>query len=175
MIKNFLDVLARHATAGELEKLDPVARKLDVLSQQLAAILNVLDASSRLDLLAQFDAEVLASLKEIEATGARSTTVLQGDSRGDSTTQGGKSTGPATATPTPPKQEQELPAENLTPEMLEWARQQMENLTPEMLEWARQQINVEEALAGLREINETGGLELRDFIQELEQLAAHRE
>ena len=56
--------------------------------------------------------------------------------------------------------------------MREWARQNKEALTPELLEWARQQINVEEMLASIREIQETGGLELRDFIQELEHLVS---
>jgi len=40
--------------------------------------------------------------------------------------------------------------------------------TPEILEWARQQFSEEEIVAGLREIRETGGLQLRDFIHELE-------
>jgi endogenous inhibitor of DNA gyrase (YacG/DUF329 family) len=44
-------------------------------------------------------------------------------------------------------------------------------LSPELLEWARRDFNEEEFLAGLREIEETGGLELKDFIQELEQEA----
>jgi hypothetical protein len=43
--------------------------------------------------------------------------------------------------------------------------------TPELLEWARQQINEEEILRGYREIIGTGGLELRDFIAELETAA----
>jgi hypothetical protein len=48
-------------------------------------------------------------------------------------------------------------------------------LSPELLECARQQFSEEEFLAGLREIRETGGLELKDFIQELEQEAAPRD
>src|SRR2546425_4146099 len=44
-------------------------------------------------------------------------------------------------------------------------------LTPEILEWARQRFTDEEVLAGLREIRQTGGLELGDFIHELEQAA----
>lgn len=39
-------------------------------------------------------------------------------------------------------------------------------LTPEILEWARQRFTDEEVLTGLREIRQTGGLELRDFIHE---------
>jgi hypothetical protein len=48
-------------------------------------------------------------------------------------------------------------------------------LSPELLEWARQQFHEEEFIAGLREIQDTGGLELKDFIQELEQEAATRD
>ena len=40
-------------------------------------------------------------------------------------------------------------------------------LTPEELEWARGLDTEEEILAGIREIRETGGLELKDFIHEL--------
>jgi len=175
MIKNFLDVLARAGKGAALERLDPLAQKLEVLSRQLAAILSVLDASSRPDLLAQFDAEVLASLKEIETRGAGSTPVPESNSPEDSATSAGKGTGPTTGTPTPSPQQQEFLTENITPEMREWARQSKEQLTPEILEWARQQINVEEILASIREVRETGGLELRDFVQELEQLASDRE
>jgi hypothetical protein len=42
-------------------------------------------------------------------------------------------------------------------------------------EWARQQFSEEEFLAEVREIEETGGLELKDFIHELEQEAGPRE
>ena len=45
-------------------------------------------------------------------------------------------------------------------------------LPPELLEWALQQINEEEIIAGLEEIQRTGGLQLSDFIHELEQLVA---
>jgi hypothetical protein len=49
-------------------------------------------------------------------------------------------------------------------------------ITPEMLQWARAQpINEEEIAAGLREIEETGGVELRDFIHELERAAGQDE
>lgn len=48
-------------------------------------------------------------------------------------------------------------------------------LTPELLEWARSQFSEEEFLAGLREIQSTGGLQLSDFIHELEERAAPRE
>jgi hypothetical protein len=47
--------------------------------------------------------------------------------------------------------------------------------TPELLEWARGLFSDEEIVAGLREIRETGGLQLTDFIHELEQEATSRE
>src|SRR5262249_17728844 len=46
---------------------------------------------------------------------------------------------------------------------------------PEILEWAKGQFSEEEIVAGLREIRTTGGLELSDFIHELEQDGAPRE
>jgi hypothetical protein len=48
-------------------------------------------------------------------------------------------------------------------------------LTPELLELARNELSEEEIVAGLREIRATGGLELKDFIHELEQEVAPRE
>ena len=48
-------------------------------------------------------------------------------------------------------------------------------LTPELLEWALREFNEEEIVAALREIRTTGGLELKDFIHELEQEAAPRD
>lgn len=48
-------------------------------------------------------------------------------------------------------------------------------LTPEQLAWARNQFTEEEILAGLREFRETGGLELKDFIQEIDDILAPRE
>jgi hypothetical protein len=47
---------------------------------------------------------------------------------------------------------------------------------PEHLrDWARQQFDEAEFLAGMREIRATGGIELKDFIQELEEDASPRE
>jgi hypothetical protein len=42
-------------------------------------------------------------------------------------------------------------------------------LTPELVEWARRQTNEEEILAGIKEIRENGGLELHEFLHELEE------
>lgn len=43
-------------------------------------------------------------------------------------------------------------------------------LKQDLLEWAKGQFSEEEIIAGIQEIQETGGLELRDFIAELEEL-----
>jgi hypothetical protein len=45
----------------------------------------------------------------------------------------------------------------------------------DLKEWAVADVNVEEFLAGVREIERTGGLELKDFIHELEEAAGPRE
>jgi hypothetical protein len=47
--------------------------------------------------------------------------------------------------------------------------------TPEFLDRARRQSSDEEIAAGLRELRDGGGLELADFLAELEQEAARRE
>jgi hypothetical protein len=134
MSQEFLDVLSRHAAAGELEKLDPVARELDNLSLRLATVLSGLqDSSARQDLLAQFDARVLGSLKEIEEKAVR----------------------PGTSFPS--SEPNELPSGKLT---------------PELREWARQQFSEEEIVAGLQELRDKGGLELGDFLKELEDVVA---
>jgi hypothetical protein len=43
-----------------------------------------------------------------------------------------------------------------------------ETIPPELVEWARQTFDEEEFLAQLREIETTGGLQLEDFIAEVE-------
>ena len=43
-----------------------------------------------------------------------------------------------------------------------------EKVPPEVRAWALEQFSEEEIVAGLREVRETGGLELSDFIDELE-------
>lgn len=45
-------------------------------------------------------------------------------------------------------------------------------LTEELLEWARQQFTEEDYLNGLRDIRETGGVEFRNLIDELERSSA---
>jgi hypothetical protein len=43
-----------------------------------------------------------------------------------------------------------------------------ESIPPEIVEWARQTFDPEEFLADVREIETTGGLQLEDFIAEIE-------
>lgn len=52
-----------------------------------------------------------------------------------------------------------------------WPPFESEPITPELREWLLQQFNEEELAASLREVRETGGLELHEFIHELEQAA----
>ena len=47
-----------------------------------------------------------------------------------------------------------------------------DEIPQEILDWARREFDQEAFIAGLREIQETGGLELKDFIHELEANAA---
>jgi hypothetical protein len=58
------------------------------------------------------------------------------------------------------------------PEVRDWV---IHKLPPEYLEWARQTFNEEEFMAGLREVQKTGGLRLEDFIDELEEEVRRRE
>jgi hypothetical protein len=44
---------------------------------------------------------------------------------------------------------------------------------PEILEWARQQFSEEELAAALEEFEKSGGLELKEFVHELEEIVAN--
>ena len=50
-----------------------------------------------------------------------------------------------------------------------------EKIPPALMEWARRTINEEEIAASIREIHETGGLQLEDFIHEIERKVKSRE
>jgi hypothetical protein len=43
-----------------------------------------------------------------------------------------------------------------------------ETISPELVEWARQTFDEDEFLAQVREIEATGGLQLEDFLPEIE-------
>jgi hypothetical protein len=46
---------------------------------------------------------------------------------------------------------------------------------PELVEWAKQTCEEEEFTAALREVDQTGGLELKDIIKELQEGARARD
>jgi hypothetical protein len=48
-------------------------------------------------------------------------------------------------------------------------------LPPDLLAWARQTFDEEEFMAGLREVRETGGVRLEDFLGEIEERIRKRE
>lgn len=64
-------------------------------------------------------------------------------------------------------------------ELREWAHRRhfpdYHPVTPELLEWARRTFSEEEHLAGLREIEATGGVDIKDLFDDLEQEATPRE
>jgi hypothetical protein len=49
-----------------------------------------------------------------------------------------------------------------------------QTIPPEIVEWARQTFDMEEFMTNVREIEATGGLQLEDFIAELEARARSR-
>ena len=115
MSQDFLDVLARHATADDPQRLDAAVRVLRTLSHQMVLVLDGLkDVSAQEEILSRFNASVLASLAD---------------------------------------------------------RPQATSIAPELLQWARQTFDREEFMAGVREIEETGGLKFEDFVEELEKAA----
>lgn len=53
-----------------------------------------------------------------------------------------------------------------------WPR---EKIPPALMEWARRTIDLEEIEAEIREVHETGGYHLEDFIHEIEERVTPRE
>ena len=53
-----------------------------------------------------------------------------------------------------------------------WPR---EPIPPALMAWARRTINLEEIEAEIREVQETGGYQLEDFIHEIEERVNSRE
>ncbi len=134
MDQSFLDVLKRHAAAGQPPAPDQLSEALDAACLRLANLLGACDSALRQDLLALIPPRILALLGRKDAL--------------EVPPANGKNGAPSPEPmPGPPPMK----------------------LTPELLEWARRQFSEEEIVAGLREVRETGGLELRDFIHELEQ------
>jgi hypothetical protein len=80
-----------------------------------------------------------------------------------------------------------LAREDLTNELPTWLQHELHRLeveaikaktekpSPELMEWARQDLNGVEIAEDIREMRAGGGLQLRDFIDELKQIAAGHE
>ena len=138
MGQHFRDVLKRNAAAAGAMQPEQMAEALEAACRRLADLLGACDPSVRLDLLAHVNPCIAA--------------LMQQNGPGET------STGPdaAKANGTPPPEQVPVPGP------------QPMKLPPELLEWYRQNTNMEEAIAQLREVQETGGLELKDFLPELE-------
>jgi len=77
--------------------------------------------------------------------------------------------------------------EDMANELPTWLRQELRRLeveaikatnekpSPEIVEWAQREFNEEEFAEDIREMRAGGGLQLRDFIDELKQIAAGHE
>jgi hypothetical protein len=144
----FLDVLTRPGAAGNPEE---VSRILDALCQQLASLVGDCNASIRQELLDRARVVTQTYLEKVAADQPP-----QASANGTEPSAAPAHEGTSGAAPKrlpPPQRPADIPC--------------ME-LSPEFLESERQTINEAEILAALREIRATGGLELRDFIQELE-------
>jgi hypothetical protein len=141
MKRPFQDAIARHPEVGTPERQEELSRSLDEACRNLARALLACPPTVRQDLLAALVARVLAMLDEVDALA------------------------------------RQLPASPERAGMGNWNLPGVTDgfpfakLSPELLEWFRQQVNEEEVIAGLREIEETGGLELSDFLPELERAA----
>jgi hypothetical protein len=134
MNQELMEVLKRSTPAEARERLNLSARDLDTQVLQLTASLNGQDDSPEGQALVAY---VTARIHEPLGEAKDSVPPLN------------------------------LPAE--LEELRLWVcsyyrAQQQQYLTPEFLEWARQSFNEEEFLAGLREIETTGGVDIKDLI-----------
>jgi hypothetical protein len=151
MDQPFSDVFARHGCGGTPKNQEEMSRALDEACRKLARALAACSPIVRRDLLAAIASRAQAFLDEMDA---RARQVPTSPERPTSLGTPSDGTGPGGSPP--PGSTDGFP---------------VIKLPPEVLEWERQQVNEEEIVAGLREIEQTGGLELRDFLHELEQAA----
>ncbi len=144
MEQHFLDVLKRHA--GLTGQAGRISADLEAACLRLADALGGVEPSVRQELLALVQPRVVALLGRMDAPEANAAPAQANpdDAAG----------GPERRNGMPPQDEAQGP--------------QPMKLTPELLEWYRQNTNMEEMIAQLREVQETGGLELEDFLPELE-------
>ncbi len=145
MDQHFLDVLKRHA-ASLLGRPDQISADLEAACLRLADALGAVEPSVRQELLALVQPRILALLGRKDSPEALATTepTPSSDATGG---QEGRNGVP-------------LPEQFVGPQPMK--------LPPELLEWYRQNTNMEEAITELREVERTGGLELKDFLPQLE-------
>ncbi len=60
-------------------------------------------------------------------------------------------------------------------ELRQWKAEKDALMTPEFLTWARAQFNEEEFLAGMREIEETGGVDFATLMRDIDQILGSNE
>ena len=126
---SFLDVLVRHRGTEDVNAAKRLSQELNALCEQLAASLSALDRPAREELLNRVLQRVLGSLDRIDTEAKE---LL------------------------PPR---EQPDSQQRPAPIE--------LSPEMLEWARQQFSEEDYVAGIRDIRENGGVPFENILQRL--------
>jgi hypothetical protein len=126
---SFLDVLVRHRATEDVNSAKRLSQELNALCEQLAASLSALERPAREELLNRVLQRVWGSLDRIDTE--------------------------ATQLLTEPKQ----PDLRQKPTPVQ--------LTPDQLEWARQQVSEEEYIAGIRDIRENGGVPFESIIQRL--------
>lgn len=149
MKRPFQDVIARHPEVGTPERREQLSRALNEACRDLATALLPYPPAVRQDLLAALTSRVLAMLDEVDALARQLPASPDGAGTAGAPLNG---SGPG---------KWNLPG---VTDGFPFAK-----LSPELLEWARQQVNEEEIIAGMREIEETGGLEFRDLLPELEE------
>jgi hypothetical protein len=145
MHRSFAEVFGRHGSAGTPENQEALARALDAAFRDIARALLPCSPALREDLLSALTQRVRTLLNETDALARQMPPAPEANGTGEWNLPGVTNGFP-------------------------WAK-----LSPEPMEWARQGINEEEIIAGMREIEETGGLEFRDLFPELEEGARRSE
>jgi hypothetical protein len=153
----FWQVFADLANTRELAELAPESgERLRQLSTKMAELLAACNAGAQEEILAKFVRIILTNLTVLGDEARQAIDRQSGD------VQTGKTSG-------------EDAGGNHLPPLGKGPEFPAAPIPPEIKEWARQHFNEEETAAGLREIQETGGLELADFIEELKQAATPHE
>ncbi len=88
----------------------------------------------------------------------------------DNSPESPKKSDPSAVPPTPEVNGQNSSGEK-KPGIWPFDGPQPYKMTPEELEWALQQFSREDMMAGLREIEETGGISSEEFLRAIEQAA----